>query len=688
MQSIYQTGDMTILYALDGIPSWKIFPTCMAGKVVEKPCLAEPLVQFHLVGDAYPNRFLHGHCMKYGQSVKELTVVDHTSSQDDKRLTIETILRDRYGNLLKHVAVSDGITVRVHTEFENVTDQPVTLEMLSSFTLGGLTPFDAGDAAGNLILHRLQSVWSAEGRLESRPVEEYQLEPSWSRYGGRNVRFGQIGSMPVREYFPFVAVEDTVHGVLWGAQLAVASSWQMEVTRIDNGLSLSGGLADREFGHWMKTVHAGESFTTPEAILSVCRGDIDTLCSRLVLAQEAAPTADSEQLPVVFNEYCTTWGEPSVENIKKIAARLQGSGVKYLVIDCGWYRQEGIGWENCVGDWQYSKTLFPNGMQEAVDIIRAHGMIPGIWFELETVGSSAAAFHKTAHLLKRDGVPITTGARRFWDMQDPWVQEYLTARVIDFLKQYGFGYLKVDYNDNLGIGCDGAESQGEALRQKVLSSQDFFQKIRAALPELVIENCASGGHRLEPSMMGLCDMASFSDAHECVQIPVIAANVQRAILPWKSQIWAVLRKEDSIQRVYYSIANTLLGRMCLSGEIFDLSPRQWAVVQDGIAFYERAKPVIRHGVSKRYGPEQKSYTHLAGWQAVVRSWNGQALIVFHAFAQPPEAITLPVGGKITAFFGEEHIADCTAETLTFTGAKAFSGCAVLMELPAQSDVSK
>jgi alpha-galactosidase len=50
----------------------------------------------------------------------------------------------------------------------------------------------------------------------------------------------------------------------------------------------------------------------------------------------------------------------------------------------------------------------------------------------------------------------------------------------------------------------------------------------------VIENCASGGHRLEPSFMGLTSMASFSDAHETRDIPVIAANLHRLIQPRQS----------------------------------------------------------------------------------------------------------------------------------------------------------
>ncbi len=70
---------------------------------------------------------------------------------------------------------------------------------------------------------------------------------------------------------------------------------------------------------------------------------------------------------------------------------------------------------------------------------------------------------------------------------------------IKLLAESGYGYLKVDYNENIGVGCDGAESLGEGLRQYVLGSQDYFRRIHEKLPDLVIENCASGGHRLEPS---------------------------------------------------------------------------------------------------------------------------------------------------------------------------------------------
>lgn len=151
-------------------------------------------------------------------------------------------------------------------------------------------------------------------------------------------------------------------------------------------------------------------------------------------------------------------------------------------------------------------------------------------------------------------------------------------------------------------------------------------------------------------MQELVSMASFSDAHECVSIPVIAANVQRAILPAQSQIWAVLRKEDSLKRTFYSIANTFLGRMCLSGDIYDISEAAWGAVEEGISFYREASEVIRFGKSRRYGQEPLYYNHLKGYQAVVRtkeepdgeqSADTLVLAVVHTFEQAPGEIILP-----------------------------------------------
>ncbi len=91
--------------------------------------------------------------------------------------------------------------------------------------------------------------------------------------------------------------------------------------------------------------------------------------------------------------------------------------------------------------------------------------------------------------------------RRFQDMRDPFVVEYLSERVIGLLDRCGFGYLKVDYSEIIGIGCAGTESPGEGLRRHGEGVHAFFDPIRERLPDLVIESCPSEGRRLEPLLM-------------------------------------------------------------------------------------------------------------------------------------------------------------------------------------------
>lgn len=640
----YVLGDMKAVYLSDQETrnaELALIPASMeyreAGR--EKP-YPDSLVQVKLAGEIYPGGYAGGRTLRQGQSTIDFRYDVQRVDVRDGCTDICTILRNGRGQKAEHhLRYMEGDrTVRSHVVFCNEGEETVSLEMLSSFSLGKISPYMEGDGHDTIRMHRIRSVWSMEGRLESRTMEELQLEPSWAGHAVRAERFGQAGSMPVNGYFPCLVLEDTKNHIFWGAQLAHNASWQMEVYRRGDDIQMSGGLADREFGHWLKKVASGESFTTPEAILSVCADeDQEVIFRRLTSALErdvdAGPSCEQE-LPIIFNEYCTTWGCPSHENVREILNAIRGKGFSYFVIDCGWYKQEGVPWDVAMGDYEVSEELFPEGLQKTVDMIRANGMKPGIWFEIDNVGSAAKAYRMEEHLLTRDGTPLTTSMRRFWDMRQKWVQDYLEERVIGTLQKYGFSYMKMDYNDTIGIGCDGAESLGEGLRQNMEASLAFVERVKRKVPGIILENCSSGGHKLEPLLLSRCSMASFSDAHECREIPIIAANLHRVILPRQSQVWAVIRKEDSLKRVAYSVANTFLGRMCISGDVCQLSEEQWEVLDAGIAFYRKIAPIIKSGFTHRYGSEISSYRHPEGWQGILRvGQDGGAFAVFHGFAR-------------------------------------------------------
>jgi alpha-galactosidase len=140
----------------------------------------------------------------------------------------------------------------VVTSFENGSGAPVTLEMLTSFLL----PEVKADK-----IHRILSFWSAEGRLKTDDLAELNMEHSWNNMAFRVEKFGNVGSMPVRKYFPFVALEDSETHSFTAVQLYSPASWQIELTvRAGDVVRVSGGIADRDFGQWTKTVKPGETF--------------------------------------------------------------------------------------------------------------------------------------------------------------------------------------------------------------------------------------------------------------------------------------------------------------------------------------------------------------------------------------------------------------------------------------------
>ena len=593
----------------------------------------KPYVELKLTSDAYGGGYAGGLTLCGSQSTNELVEIEKNKFTNKHGHTV--ILNENYR--------SDADVTEYSTTFINTSNQEAVLELLTSFALKEIECDK---------VHRMQTYWSAEGRLKTETMIDLYLEPSWSGNGLGVEKFGSIGSMPIRKYFPFIVLENSKTGEFVGAQLYLASSWQMELLCWGNGaIMLTGGIADRDFGHWMKKIAPGESFTTPKAVVAKGHSLLE-VCNKLVSAQNPDISECDRDMSIIFNEYCTTWGNPSTENIKKCVDKLDGKDIKFFVIDTGWYGN-GKPWYMSKGDWEVDKNKFPNGLKEATDYIRSHGMIPGLWFEFEVCSAETKAFALKEHMLKIDGAPFRVWDTCFWDMTDPWVVNMLTEKVIKQLKDNGFGYIKVDYNTPIGIGADGAESLGEKLRQCVEATQLFFKKIKQEIPDIVIENCASGGHRLEPSMMELCSQASFSDAHETKSMPIIAANLHRVIKPSQEQIWAVLRAGDDEDRLNYTLVNTFFGRMCLSGDIYDLSDEQWDIVNRAMKFYKEASDIIKNGHTVYIKNNVVTYTKPNGEQLVIREWGNKQLVIAHRF-ENSSAIdeSFADGKKIIAEFGK------------------------------------
>ncbi len=668
----YILGNTQIDYIIDGSKhiSMQLFPVSEAGKrQAPWDAAATPfdprakyirtwrtgnLAYYHAVGE---NSFRPGNISK---GLTWATFVSQALVEDGDRTSIKTLTETTNGcNILHTVTYVKGYKgLEIETEFINTTESTVTLDMLSSFTLDNLSPFQTDDAPNCYNFHRFFGGWALEGKHICQSIEELGLEKAWVGYNGNNEKFGCKGSYPVKRYFPTAVFEDKSVGVMWAVQLAHNSTWQMELTRTGDCLSFSGGLGDREFCGWKKDVLSGESFKAPKAYIATVKGDIFEACQAVVDMQKIAQERYGEQgIPTSFNEYCATWGRPTQEKMLSYCKAAKKYGIKYVVIDAGWCEagreQDGN------GEWGIDTSIFPD-MKEMNRIIRSEGLIPGIWFEFEVTTAPSKMFGpEYDHMkLKKDGFVIkTNNIRSYWDFRREDVREYLYEKVIKMLRDNGFGYIKVDYNNGTEIEVDGAESGAEALREHLQCVREFFQRMKTEIPELVIENCAAGGHRLEPSMMGITGVSSFSDAHECVEIPYIAADLHNLMLPVQELIWAVLHEDDSRDRLVYSLAATFLGRVCLSGCIDKLAPWQEEIVSEAMDFYAGLENIIKNGLTKVYGTRKKCRRYPEGTQVAVRSTDNEALVVCHNFegAGGNLNVDIPDGFKTARSFNGENV---------------------------------
>lgn len=263
----YSLGDIFLSYITDGSGHVGIIllPTDKTEGADFLDGDIESIVQLYIRGDNLPSGFASGITLSGSQSTGMLKYDGQTLEENGGSVTIKTRLHDGRGYDVLHTVTykSGDRAFKINVRFTNSSESDAILENISSFSLGRLSPYGDKTYTNDVVFHRIRSWWSAEGKVESGTLSEYHLEPSWSLGGVRTEKFGQNGSMPVRHYFPFAAVEDKKAGVTWAVQLACPSSWQIEARRQREYLCLTGGLADYEPDTGQKPFIPARALTLP-----------------------------------------------------------------------------------------------------------------------------------------------------------------------------------------------------------------------------------------------------------------------------------------------------------------------------------------------------------------------------------------------------------------------------------------
>jgi alpha-galactosidase len=387
------------------------------------------------------------------------------------------------------------------------------------------------------------------------------------------------------------------HTLLWQIEHNGAWHWQVgEHVGMGPGSSYLAllGPTDTEH-HWRLTLPPGGSFETVPVAIALSYEGFEGAVSRLTSYRRALrrPHPDHLQLPVIFNDYMNTlMGDPTTDRLAPLITAAARAGAEYFCIDSGWYAEIGEGWWDTVGSWTPSTSRFPNGITEVLDHIRAEGMVPGLWLEPEVVGVRSAIAEQLPPeaFFVRNGARVVEQDRYQLDLSHPAALKHLDG-VVDFLVgDLGVGYLKIDYNINIGPGTEpGNLSAGVGL---LAHNRAFLDWVDGALdrhPGLTIENCSSGGMRADYASLSRCQLQSTSDQQDFLRYPAIAAAAPMAMAPEQAAVWAYPQPEWSDNEIAFTLCGALLGRVHLSGHIDRMSRGQQQLVADAISVYKQIR---------------------------------------------------------------------------------------------------
>ncbi len=329
--------------------------------------------------------------------------------------------------------------------------------------------------------------------------EELRFEP----YGGRS----SDGVLP---YFNLEKPDGSgmIAAIGWTGQWAASFTQQ--------------GDADVRFQAGMETthlkLHPGEKIRTPSILLcfwTESRTHGQNLLRSLLL-NHYSPAADvpvgaSPHSEIAFESTTET---NMIEGITKITSN--ELPIDTWWIDAGWYLcpdpvTGGRNWVRGVGNWDADPDRYPNGMKPVADAAHQNGLKFLLWFEPERVMPGTWLYEKHSEWLlapptdlppelqyeKNDGFHLL-------DLGNPEALAWANETFSGMIKEVGIDIYRHDCNIYpLHYWRDGEAPDRQGINEirYITGLYAFFDSLQREHPNLLIDNCASGGRRLDFEML-------------------------------------------------------------------------------------------------------------------------------------------------------------------------------------------
>lgn len=188
-------------------------------------------------------------------------------------------------------------------------------------------------------------------------------------------------------------------------------------------------------------------------------------------------------------------------------------GVDVCTLDAGWFgpSEEKSEWYQVRGDWHKVNTKrFPSGIRALSDYTHAKGKKFGIWCEIEALGEEAEQSSINPGLVaRRDGKHLG-----YVCLGNPEARKWAFSVLEILIRDYKADWIKLDFNLNPGAGCnrtDHGHGEGDGLYEHYMGYYKLLDTVREKYPEALLENCSSGGLRIDLGMLKHLYMTFLSD---------------------------------------------------------------------------------------------------------------------------------------------------------------------------------
>ncbi len=323
------------------------------------------------------------------------------------------------------------------------------------------------------------------------------------------VRFGPSGGRSSdTTALPFFNMASPGRGIM--AAVGWSGKWVAVVRR--NGphsLTLKAGMEKTHF-----RLHPGEEVRTPSIALLFWKGEDrlvgHNLFRRFVLAHHTPrPQGHPVDLPlshgIAFggpfpcNEYvCATesYALAMIDRLKQF-----GIEPEACWIDAGWYENATKNWWQGVGNWTVNRANFPRGLRPVTDAAKAWGKGFVLWFEPERVYEGTRIDREHPEWVKA----LPGDSNRLFNLGDPKAMSWLTDTISNFIQTEGVTIYRQDFNFDPAPywkAMDSPDRVGIAEMKHIEGLYAYWDGLLARNPGLLIDNCASGGRRIDLETAG------------------------------------------------------------------------------------------------------------------------------------------------------------------------------------------